>query len=112
MAENPNLNLDHLMKEAEKMQKRMKDAQQELTNLMVVGKAGAGLVEVEMNGRHDVRRVTIKPTLLDEGHDIVGEMVAAAFNDAVQKIEKESQRKISQLTAGLNIPNSFLEGEN
>ncbi|OGV26480.1 MAG: nucleoid-associated protein, YbaB/EbfC family [Legionellales bacterium RIFCSPHIGHO2_12_FULL_37_14] len=104
-----NLNLNNLMKEAEKMQKRMQEAQKQLTELVVTGESGAGMAKVEMNGRHDVKKVTIKPDLLDEGAEIVGEMVAAAVNDAVRKIEKESQRRIGELTSGINIPNVFPE---
>ncbi len=104
-----NLNIDHLMKEAEKMQERMKVAQKQLSELAAIGKSGAGMVEVHMSGKHDVKKVIIRPSLLEEGADIVGEMVAAAFNDAVQKVEKESQKKINELTAGLNLPESFLD---
>ena len=109
MSANPNLSLSNLMKEAEKMQKRMQDAQKQLTDLSVIGESGAGMVKVEMNGRHDVRRVTIHPSLLEEGHEILGELIAAAVNDAVRKIEKESQKKIGELTAGLSIPDAFID---
>ncbi len=106
---NPNLTLNNLMKEAEKMQKRMQEAQKQLSELIVVGESGGGMVKVEMNGRHDVRKITINPSLMDEGHEIVGELVAAAVNDAVRKIEKESQRRIGELTSGINIPNVMID---
>lgn len=97
-------NLDNLMKEAQKMQSKMQDAQKELAALTVVGEAGAGLVKIEMNGRHDVRKVTINDNLMDEDKEMIEDLVAAAVNDAVRKIEKESKSKISQLTAGLDLP--------
>lgn len=106
---NPNLTLNNLMKEAEKMQKRMQEAQKQLTELIVTGESGGGMVKVEMNGRHDVRKVTISPHLMEEGHEIVGELTAAAFNDAVRKIEKESQKRIGELTSGINIPNVMID---
>lgn len=106
MSQNP-LNLENLMQEASKMQERMKQAQKKLSQLKVIGESGAGMVKVEMTGKHDVTSITIRPDLLEEGADIVGEMVAAAVNDAVRKVEVTSQRQIAELTAGLNIPTSF-----
>lgn len=102
-----NANLGNLMKEAQKMQKKMQDAQQQLTDMLVVGESGGGLVKVEMNGRHDVKKVNINNNLMDEDAEMIGDLVAAAVNDAVRKIEKASKDKISQLTAGLNIPTDF-----
>tara|TARA_B110000879_G_C11159912_1_gene508563 strand:+ start:896 stop:1243 length:348 start_codon:yes stop_codon:yes gene_type:complete len=102
-----NANLGNLMKEAQKMQKKMQDAQQQLTDMLVTGEAGGGLVKVEMNGRHDVKKVNINQNLMDEDAEMIGDLVAAAVNDAVRKIEKASKDKISQLTAGLNIPTDF-----
>lgn len=102
-----NENLGNLMKEAQKMQKKMQDAQQELTNMSVIGESGGGLVKIEMNGRHDAKSVKINKNLLDEEIDMLEDLVAAAINDAVQKIEKASKEKISQLTSGLNIPTDF-----
>lgn len=103
-----NQNLGNLMKEAQKMQQRMQEAQQELSRLVVTGESGGGLVHVEMNGRHDVTKVKIKPTLMDEDVEMLEDLVAAAINDAVRKIEKVSKEKISQLTAGLNIPTDLI----
>ena len=102
-----NANLGNLMKEAQKMQKKMQDAQQQLTDMLVIGESGGGLVRVEMNGRHDVKKVHINNNLMDEDAEMIGDLVAAAVNDAVRKIEKASKEKISQLTAGLNIPTDF-----
>lgn len=106
-----NQNLGNLMKEAQKMQQRMQEAQQQLSELVVSGVSGGNMVEVKMNGRHDVTEVKIKPTLMDEDVEMLEDLVAAAFNDAVRKIEKVSKDKISQLTAGLNIPTDLMGGE-
>jgi hypothetical protein len=102
-----NANLGNLMKEAQKMQKKMQDAQQQLSDMAVTGEAGGGLIKIEMNGRHDVKKVTINKNLMDEDVEMIEDLVAAAVNDAVRKIEKVSKDKISQLTAGLNIPTDF-----
>ena len=107
-----NQNLGNLMKEAQKMQQRMQEAQQQLSELIVMGDAGSGMVTVKMNGRHDVLGVKIKASLMDEDVEMLEDLVAAAINDAVRKIEKVSKEKISQLTAGLNIPTDLLgEGD-
>lgn len=105
-----NQNLGNLMKEAQKMQQRMQEAQQQLTQLVITGEAGGGSVKIEMNGRHDVIKVKISPTLMDEEAELLEDLIAAAVNDAVRKIEKASKEKISQLTAGLNIPTDFMTG--
>lgn len=104
-----NQNLGNLMKEAQKMQQRMQEAQEQLSKLTVIGKSGGGMVEIEMNGRHDAVKVTISPALMEEDLGMIGDLVAAAINDAVRKIEKASKEKISQLTAGLNIPTDFMQ---
>lgn len=105
-----NQNLGNLMKEAQKMQQRMQEAQQQLSQLVVSGESGGGMVTIKMNGRHDVTEVKIKPTLMDEDVEMLEDLVAAAVNDAVRKIEKVSKDKISQLTAGLNIPTDLIGG--
>ena len=102
-------NLNKLLEEAQKMQDKMKAAQEELTLLSVEGKAGGGMVKVTMNGRHDVSKVTIAPSLLDEEVEILQDLIAAAVNDAVRQVEKVSKEKINQLTAGLNIPTDFMK---
>jgi DNA-binding YbaB/EbfC family protein len=104
-----NQNLGNLMKEAQKMQQRMQEAQQQLSQLIVNGVSGGGMVEIEMNGRHDVTKVKVNPTLMEEDVEMLEDLVAAAVNDAVRKVEKASKEKISQLTAGLNIPTDFLK---
>ena len=105
-------NLNKLLEEAQKMQDRMKKAQDELTELSVEGKAGGGMVRVNMNGRHDVSKVTISQSLLNEEVEMLEDLIAAAVNDAVRQVEKVSKDKINQLTAGLNIPTDFMgEGD-
>lgn len=103
-----NQNLGNLMKEAQKMQQRMQEAQQQLSELVVTGESGGGMVTIKMNGRHDVLEVKIKKNLMDDDVEMVEDLVAAAINDAVRKIEKVSKEKISQLTAGLNIPTDLM----
>lgn len=104
-------NLNKLLEEAQKMQDRMKKAQDELTELSVEGKAGGRMVLVKMNGRHDVSKVTISQSLLNEEVEMLEDLVAAAINDAVRQVEKISKDKISQLTAGLNIPTDFMKDQ-
>ncbi len=105
-----NQNLGNLMKEAQKMQQRMQEAQQQLSQLEVTGEAGGGMVSINMNGRHDATKVKIKPTMMEEDVEMLEDLIAAAINDAVRKIEKASKEKISQLTAGLNIPTDLMGG--
>jgi DNA-binding YbaB/EbfC family protein len=104
-----NQNLSNLMKEAQKMQQRMQEAQQQLSELTVHGESGGGMVKIEMNGRHDVTKVKISPSLFEEDPEMLEDLFAAAVNDAVRKVEKASKDKISQLTAGLNIPADFMK---
>ena len=93
-----------LMKQAQQMQENMKRLQEELANLEVEGQSGAGLVKVVMTCRNDVKRVTIDPSLLADDKDMLEDLVAAAFNDAVRKAEATSQEKMAGFTAGLNLP--------
>ncbi len=104
-------NLNALLKEAQSMQDRMKKAQEELTVLEVTGKAGGGMVTVVMNGRHEAIRVNIAKSLMDEEVEMLQDLVAAAINDAVRQVEKISKEKINQLTAGMQIPQGFLNEE-
>jgi DNA-binding YbaB/EbfC family protein len=96
-----------LMKQAQQMQDNMKRAQEELANIEVEGQAGAGLVKVVMTCRHDVKRVTIDPSLLADDRDMLEDLVAAAINDAVRRVETTTQEKMSGLTAGLPMPPGF-----
>ncbi|MFC5428141.1 YbaB/EbfC family nucleoid-associated protein [Paraburkholderia sp.] len=96
-----------LMKQAQQMQENMKKMQEQLAQIEVEGQAGAGLVKVTMTCRNDVRRVTIDPSLLADDKDMLEDLVAAAFNDAVRKAEATSQEKMGGMTAGLPLPPGF-----
>ena len=93
-----------LMKQAQQMQDNLKRAQDELALVEVEGQSGAGLVKVVMTCKHDVKRVSIDPSLLAEDKDMLEHLVAAAFNDAVRRAEETSQEKMAKLTAGLPMP--------
>jgi DNA-binding YbaB/EbfC family protein len=86
------------------MQDNLKRAQEELAQLEVEGQSGAGLVKVVMTCKHDVKRVAIDPSLLGDDKDMLEDLVAAAFNDAVRRAEAVSQEKLGKLTAGLPLP--------
>ncbi|MBC3909084.1 MULTISPECIES: YbaB/EbfC family nucleoid-associated protein [Undibacterium] len=96
-----------LMKQAQAMQDNMKKAQDQLGLVEVEGQAGAGLVKIIMTCKNDVKRVTIDPSLLGDDKDMLEDLVAAAFNDAVRKAEATSQEKMSALTAGMPLPPGF-----
>lgn len=100
--------LGNLMKQAqemqEQMQRQLEEVQQQLAAMEVTGEAGAGMVKVVMNGRHDVRRVNIDPSLMGEDKEMLEDLLAAAVNDAVHRVEAESKSKMSGVTAGLNLP--------
>ncbi len=96
-----------LMKQAQAMQDNMKKAQEQLANIEVEGQAGAGMVKVIMTCKNDVKRVTIDPSLLGDDKDMLEDLVAAAFNDAVRKAEATSSEKMASLTAGLPLPPGF-----
>ena len=93
-----------LMKQAQAMQDNLKRAQDELAQVEVEGQSGAGLVKATMTCKHDVRRVVIDPSLLGEDRDMLEDLVAAAFNDAIRRAEQVSSEKMSRLTAGLPLP--------
>lgn len=99
--------LGDIMKQAQAMQENLQKAQEEIAGLEVNGESGAGLVQVVMNGRHELKRVTIDPSLLNEDKDMLEDLVAAAVNDAVRHLEQVSQEKMSGLTSGLNLPPGF-----
>ena len=93
-----------LMKQAQAMQDNLKRAQDELALVEVEGQSGAGLVKVQMTCKHDVKRVTIDPSLLADDKDMLEDLVAAAFNDAVRRAEATSSEKMGKLTAGMPMP--------
>ena len=99
--------MSFFMQQAKKMQARMEEIQNEVKNIEVTGESGAGLIKVVMNGRHDVRRVEMDPSLQQEDREIVEDLIAAAVNDAVRKVEEVSKEKMSQLTGGMPLPPGF-----
>ena len=98
--------LGNLMKQAQAMQENMQKAQEELANIEVTGESGGGMVKLIMNCRHDVKRVSIDPELIGDVEDkeVLEDLVAAAMNDAVRKVEETSKDKMAGLTGGLDIP--------
>ena len=96
-----------LMKQAQAMQDNMKKAQEQLALVEVEGQSGAGLVKIVMTCKNDVKRVTIDPSLLGDDRDMLEDLVAAAFNDAVRKAEATSAEKMAGLTGGMNLPAGF-----
>lgn len=93
-----------LMKQAQEMQENLKKAQEEIARLEVEGQAGAGMVKVVMTGRHDVKRVSIDPSLMSDDKDMLEDLIAAAVNDAVRRVEAVTQEKMGGLASGLSLP--------
>jgi len=96
--------MGNLMKQAQQMQAKMAKAQEELAKMEVTGESGAGLVKVTMTGSHSVRRVEIDGSLYEDDKDMVEDLVAAAFNDAVRRVEEQNKDKMGALTGGMQLP--------
>ena len=96
--------LGNLMKQAQKMQADMQKAQEEMASLTVVGESGAGLVKITMTCKHEVRGLEIDDTLVGDDKDMLEDLIIAAFNDAVRRVESTVQEKFSGMTAGMNLP--------
>jgi DNA-binding YbaB/EbfC family protein len=96
--------LGNLMKQAQKIQADMAKAQEELANMEITGQAGGGLVSVVMTGKHEVRRVTIDDSLMADDRDMLEDLVAAAINDAVHRVEQTMKDKFAGLTTGMGLP--------
>lgn len=99
--------LGNLMKQAQQMQQKMQQVQEELANMEVVGEAGAGLVKVTMTGSHSVRGVNIDDSLLEDDKEMLEDLIAAACNDAVRRIEEANKEKMGALTGGMQMPPGF-----
>jgi hypothetical protein len=99
--------LSNLMKQAQQIQNNLQKAQEELANVEVTGEAGGGMVKIVMTGRHDVKRVEIDPTLMTEDKEMLEDLVAAAVNDAVRKVERTSQDKLSGMAGKLGLPDGM-----
>jgi DNA-binding YbaB/EbfC family protein len=100
-------NMGELMKKAQQMQENMQKAQEEIAKAEVTGESGAGLVKVVMNGRHDVRKVEIDPSLMSEKKDILEDLLAAAVNDAVRRVDASQKEKMSGMMSGMGLPPGF-----
>ncbi len=96
--------LGNLMKQAQQMQENLQKAQAELAGMEVTGESGGGMVSVTMNGRHEVRRVHIDDSLIGDDKEMLEDLIAAAFNDALRKAEQMAQEHMARVTAGLNLP--------
>jgi nucleoid-associated protein EbfC len=92
------------MKQAQQMQENLKKAQEEIAAMEVEGQSGAGMIKVVMTGRHDVKRVSIDPSLMNDDKDMLEDLIAAAVNDAVRRVEAATQEKMGGLTSGLGLP--------
>jgi len=101
------MNINELMKQAQDMQTKMQQLQAEAAKTEVTGEAGAGLVQVVMNGRHDVRKVNLDPSLLSEDKGFLEDLLAAAVNDAVRKVEEDQRKQMEKLTGGMQMPPGF-----
>lgn len=101
------MNIGDLMKQAQQMQSNMQKMQDELAQAEVKGEAGAGLVSVVMTGRHDVKRVSIDQSLMSEDKEMLEDLLAAAVNDAVRKVEINSRDQMAKMTAGMGLPADF-----
>jgi DNA-binding YbaB/EbfC family protein len=99
--------LGQLMKQAQKMQEQVQKAQEELTGLEIEGEAGGGLVKLTMTGKHEVRKIQIDDVLLGEDREMLEDILAAAFNDALRKVEKTVEEKYAGMASGLGLPGGF-----
>jgi len=96
-----------MMKQAMALQANMKKAQEEIANMEVVGESGGGMVKVTMSGKHEVKRVQIEPQVISEDREMLEDLVAAAINDAVNKVESQSQQRMSSVMSGVALPPGF-----
>jgi nucleoid-associated protein EbfC len=99
--------MNQLLKQAQKMQEQMQKAQEELGKMEVTGESGAGLVKITINGKHEVRKVELDPSLMTEERGLVEDLIAAAMNAAVKKVADNNRSSLANMTAGLNLPEGF-----
>jgi DNA-binding YbaB/EbfC family protein len=99
--------LGQLMQQAQRMQENLKRAQEEIAKIEVTGQAGGGMVSVTMSGRHEVRRVAIDRKIMAEDPEMAEDLIAAAFNDAVNKVAAVSQERLGDVAGGMNLPPGF-----
>lgn len=96
--------MGNLLRQAQQVQENMRRLQEELAQTQITGEAGAGMVKVTLNGRHEAQRVEVSPEALKEDAELLGDLVAAAINDAVQKLEALSREKMAKATGGMKLP--------
>ena len=96
--------LGGFMKQAQEMQENLKKAQDEIANKEITGSAGAGLVNIIITGKYDVKKIAIDESLLGDDKEMLEDLVAAAFNDAVRKVESYTQEKMSSVSGGMTLP--------
>jgi DNA-binding YbaB/EbfC family protein len=101
------MDINNLMKQAQQMQEKMAAMQEQAAVAEVTGESGAGMVQVVMTGRHDVRKVTLDPSLMSEDKAFVEDLLAAAVNDAVRKVEVQSKDAMKSMTGGMDLPAGF-----
>ncbi|WP_280540031.1 YbaB/EbfC family nucleoid-associated protein [Chromohalobacter sp. 11-W] len=99
--------MGNMMKQAQEMQEKMQKVQEEIAETEVTGEAGAGMIKVTMNGRHDVSDVNIDPSVMEEDKELLEDLLAATVNDAVRKVETTSKERMEEVTAGMNLPADF-----
>ncbi|MBV7387298.1 YbaB/EbfC family nucleoid-associated protein [Pasteurellaceae bacterium TAE3-ERU1] len=99
--------LGNLMKQAQQMQERMQKMQEEVAQLEVTGESGAGLVKITINGAHNCRRVEIDPSLMEDDKEMLEDLIAAAYNDAVRRAEELQKEKMASVTNGMQLPPGF-----
>ena len=96
--------LAQLMRQAQQMQENMKRVQEEIAAMEVTGESGAGMVKITLNGRHEAKRVQIAPDALGEDKEFLEDLIAAAVNDAAQKLDAASKEKMAKVAGGMNLP--------
>lgn len=96
-----------LMKQAQEMQERMGKMQEDMAKMEVVGESGAGMVKVTMMGNHNVRRVEIDPALVGDDKEMLEDLIAAAINNAVNRVEQNNKDQMGQMTGGMEMPPGF-----
>ncbi|WP_456267753.1 YbaB/EbfC family nucleoid-associated protein [Kushneria sp. AK178] len=99
--------MGNLMKQAQEMQDKMQKVQEEIADTEVHGESGAGMVKVTMNGRHDVTSIELDPAVMQEEKEFLEDLLAAAVNDAVRKVEVNSRTRMEEVTEGMNLPPGF-----
>ena len=98
---------NNILKQAQQMQEQMQKAQEKLAQELITGESGAGLVKVTMNGKYEVKRVEIDPSLYSDEKELVEDLVAAAFNAAGARVAENSRNSLAGMTAGMNLPPGF-----